>query len=313
MDFEKKQFLDYAGLALYDELIKKYIDASDDELKEKIAQLAGEADTDLATLSEQLEELKQYVGEPSSDTEAASGLTGEVEKNAAAIADLAEVIGVHSDEEGTEASGIIAEIEENRADLDMLMGDGEGSISEAVKKAVDDLVDGAPEALDTLKEIADWIKEDETASEALVAKVEENADAIADLQDALEALDADHRDALAALEEKHDLEVSDLRDYVDAQDKNVYDSIGSIESAKIEMLFLEKVEVAEGESIVDALADLEEGEMIVLADGVVYAEDFEVPADVIVDANGAELAGKVVVNANATIMNAVFSGEVVVK
>lgn len=39
--------------------------------------------------------------------------------------------------------------------LDILQGDGDGSIKKMISDEIDSLVDGAPEDLDTLKEIAD--------------------------------------------------------------------------------------------------------------------------------------------------------------
>lgn len=48
----------------------------------------------------------------------------------------------------------------------------EGSVANQVNDAIVNLVDGAPAALDTLKEIADWISSDETASADLLAQVE---------------------------------------------------------------------------------------------------------------------------------------------
>lgn len=57
------------------------------------------------------------------------------------------------------------------------------TVAEEVNEAVTALVDGAPEALDTLKEIADWIAEqgeaDEDGAAQLVSKIEKNATAIA--------------------------------------------------------------------------------------------------------------------------------------
>ena len=46
------------------------------------------------------------------------------------------------------------------ARLDVIEGTGEGSISKAVDDAISALINGAPDALDTLKEIADWISAD---------------------------------------------------------------------------------------------------------------------------------------------------------
>lgn len=82
------------------------------------------------------------------------------------------------------------------------------TVAEEVNEAVVDLIDGAPEALDTLKEIADWIaNQDEsgvTDAATLVARVEENAQAIADEQERAEGAESDLQDAIDAVEEKVD-------------------------------------------------------------------------------------------------------------
>jgi hypothetical protein len=77
--------------------------------------------------------------------------------------------------------------------LDTIQGTGDGSITKAVNDAISALVNNAPDALDTLKEIADWISRDGadatnlvTRMEEIEAQVEENeqvtAGALIDLQ-----------------------------------------------------------------------------------------------------------------------------------
>lgn len=82
------------------------------------------------------------------------------------------------------------------------------TVAEEVNEAVTDLIDGAPEALDTLKEIADWIaNQDEsgvTDAATLVARVEANAQAIADEKTRAEGAEEDLQDAIDAVEEKVD-------------------------------------------------------------------------------------------------------------
>lgn len=79
---------------------------------------------------------------------------------------------------------VLAAIEANTNALAILNGDVEtaGSVAkiaaDAAKAEVAAVVDSAPEALDTLKEIATWIAEDETATEALVARVVANETAV---------------------------------------------------------------------------------------------------------------------------------------
>ncbi len=79
---------------------------------------------------------------------------------------------------------IKASIKANTDALAILNGDVEtaGSVakiaSDAAKAEVAAVVDSAPEALNTLKEIATWIAADETATEALIARVVANETAV---------------------------------------------------------------------------------------------------------------------------------------
>ena len=81
-------------------------------------------------------------------------------------------------------TAIKASIKQNADAIAILNGDSEtaGSVAkiaaDAAKAEVAAVVDSAPEALNTLKEIATWISEDETATEALVSRVTANETAI---------------------------------------------------------------------------------------------------------------------------------------
>lgn len=59
--------------------------------------------------------------------------------------------------------------------IDVLNGKGDGSVSKAVSDAIAELVDEAPEELNTLKEIVDFIKEHGTEYAALVETVNKKA------------------------------------------------------------------------------------------------------------------------------------------
>lgn len=59
-----------------------------------------------------------------------------------------------------------------REDIDILNGTGVGSVKYIVADAVATIVAQAPEDFDTLKEIADWIANDETGTVNLVERVE---------------------------------------------------------------------------------------------------------------------------------------------
>ena len=125
------------------------------------------------------------------------------------------------------------------AALDLLVGDGDGSVKkiaeDAAAEAVASVVAGAESDFDTLKEVADWIAADKEGSAALQVTVSEHTDSINTINGDLDALEAkvdedianltthmseaatalaevDGRlDALEAFEETHaSIEVSDI-------------------------------------------------------------------------------------------------------
>lgn len=223
--------------------------------------------------------IKKFISETAGSNEVVQSLVADLAEAQNSITALDEAI-----QENENA------IANNAAAIEVLNGEGEGSVKKQVKDAVNAIVDGAPEALDTLKELADWIAEDETASAALIEKVNDNAVAISENKEAINEV---------SMEYKRD-------------DATLYNSIQLISIPSIENLFKNKVEVAEGESLAAAIADLKENEMIVLAPEAKIDEDIVVPTGVTIDAKGAELSGKVEIAEGAIVENAVFSGEVVV-
>lgn len=52
----------------------------------------------------------------------------------------------------------------NEESIKSLSGDGEGSVKQTVANAIAGVISGAPEDFDTLKEVADWIKNDTTGA-----------------------------------------------------------------------------------------------------------------------------------------------------
>lgn len=125
------------------------------------------------------------------------------------------------------------------AALDLLVGEGDGSVKkiaeDAAAEAVAAVVAGAESDFDTLKEVADWIAADKEGSAALQVTVSEHTDSINTINGDLDALEAkvdedianltthmseaaialaevDGRlDALEAFEETHaSIEVSDI-------------------------------------------------------------------------------------------------------
>lgn len=62
-------------------------------------------------------------------------------------------------------------INELNDEIRILKGDGDGSILKMISVQIAKIVNGAPEAFDTLKEIADWIENDQTGAQALFVKI----------------------------------------------------------------------------------------------------------------------------------------------
>lgn len=189
-----------------------------------------------------------------------------------------------------ELAALGAVVESNKAALEVLNGEGEGSVTKAVNDAISALVDNAPEALDTLKELADWIADDTTASATLVSRVTANENAIAELEQADE----------------------DMKAYVATQDEKVYDSIQSVNALKIASLFPVKQDAEV--SAVEAIDALEAGEAVELLPGQEITENIVISKSCFIDANGSTFAGTVTVPADADVVieNATFANPVVV-
>ena len=73
-------------------------------------------------------------------------------------------------------TAIKALIKGNTDAISTLNGTGAGSISQAVADGIATVVANAPDSFDTLKEIADWVKQDETATASLIQTVSAKAD-----------------------------------------------------------------------------------------------------------------------------------------
>lgn len=153
-------------------------------------------------------------------------------------------------------------------------------VNKLINAALALLLDGAPETFDTLKEIADWIEKDEQGTAQIIRDVAENKNALAE-----------------------------LRPYVDAQDTAYFNAIDSIDIAELDLLFKEKVEMEQGQTVQQALTAMTAGQMLVLTPGTLVTEALDVPADVTIDANGATISGAVTARQGAVIQNAVFTGK----
>lgn len=68
--------------------------------------------------------------------------------------------------------------DEANAAIEVLNGDGEGSVNKTVADAINAVIDGAPDTFDTFKEIADYIAEHGEEAAAMTTAIQENKEAI---------------------------------------------------------------------------------------------------------------------------------------
>lgn len=152
---------------------------------------------------------------------------------------------------------------------------GDTSVADQINAAITSLVNGAPNSLDTLKEIADWINTHGEAASDLVGVVAEQGQQI------------------AAIDQK-------------------VDAISAISGTYIEALFLTPVTLQEGQTVQDAITALGEGEKLVLNAPV--TEDLTINKDAVIEAEGVVFSGNVTVDkaAAVTVIGANFTGQVIV-
>lgn len=152
---------------------------------------------------------------------------------------------------------------------------GETAVADQIAAAIEGLVNGAPNSLDTLKEISDWITTHGEAASDLVGVVADQGAAIANL---------------------------------DAK----VDAIHAISGTYIDALFLDAVTVAEGQTVQEAISALGEGQKLVLTEDV--ADDLTIDHNAVIEAEGVTFSGKITVakDVTATVIGATFAGEVVV-
>lgn len=158
--------------------------------------------------------LEAKLGESNADIEALEALVGTLEDTSAE----ATVVGTLKklvEEEASRAQTKEGENASAIAALKALHAEGKTVAQEATdaaNTAVTNLIYGAPEALDTLKEIADWIESDETNSANLLASINANKSAIETLNGA--------DTVVGSVDQK-------IKSAVEAQDSEVEDTAGS--------------------------------------------------------------------------------------
>lgn len=233
-DAEKK-FVDFAGLDYFWEKAKAYVDDADKVVADKVTTLEGVVGDDASGLVQRVNLIQGELdglngGAGSITTQITNALAGlDVEDTAVEgqyVSSVAEVDGkivvtranLPVYEEVGVAAGLNDAMDARVKVLEAI--DHEKLASDASAAAVATVLDDAPEKFDTLKEIAAWIAEADTAEDAasLVTRVA-----------ALEAID---HDAYKAADTKV---LEDANAYADGLAGN-YDAAGAAATAKSEAI-----------------------------------------------------------------------------
>ena len=133
---------------------KKYADEKAAAAQSNAVSLANEA----------LETAKGSINESIRNVE--SGLDakiGEIKSDYLTSADKTEINGAISALDGRVAT--------NEGAIEVLNGEGDGSVKKQVAEAIANVVNNAPEDFDTLKEVADWIASDTTGAAKMQADI----------------------------------------------------------------------------------------------------------------------------------------------
>ena len=138
---------------------------------------------------------------------------------------------------------IKADVAANKAAITTLNGTGDGSVKKAVADAVASIVNGAPEAYDTLKEISDWISSHASDAAGMNSQIKTNKEDINKLKTLIGTLPetATSKDIVSYIAEyvSKALADSDLSQYAKAEDltaavgriKTLEDKIPTLEAA----------------------------------------------------------------------------------
>ena len=219
----KNKYLDFEGLKKYDVLIKGLIASGDTELANAIAALdekIGSINVDgsdgkniaetidgiyssiadivasQTALEKKDEELAVQIKKISDDLQF---ITGGDSENDATIGEInAKILRLNEElntlKESVNNAASKSDVEKNSAAIEVLNGDGEGSVKkiaeDAAATAVANVVAGAESDFDTLKEVADWIAADKEGSAALQTTVSNHTESINTINSNLGALES---------------------------------------------------------------------------------------------------------------------------
>lgn len=136
---------------------------------------------------------------------------------------------------------IKADVAANKAAINTLNGTGDGSVKKAVSDAVASIVNGAPEAYDTLKEISDWISSHASDAAGMNSQIKTNKEDIGKLKTLIGTLPntATSKDIVSYIAEyvSKALADSDLSQYAKAEDLTA--AVGRIDAIEKKLPTLE--------------------------------------------------------------------------
>lgn len=181
-------------------------------------------------------EVMTYVGTIPADAKA---------KDVVAYIKEAVTAGAYNDSE------LKGKVNANTAAIETLNGTGDGSVKKAVSDAVATIVNGAPEAYDTLKEISDWISSHASDASAMNSQIKTNKEDIAKLKTLIGTLpeSATSKDIVGYIAEyvSKALADSDLSQYAKAEDLTA--AVGRIKTLEDKVPVLEAADKTNADNI----------------------------------------------------------------
>ena len=166
------KFVDFAGLDHFWSIAKAYINAEDAKLKGAIDAVAGVVGDDKAGL---VKDVKTLQAEVAALGGAEGGIQGMIDKSLESYSTTEQMnsaIATATTDMATKTE--VAETYETIANVAAVKSELEGKIATDVAAAIAEVVANAPEDLDTLKEIADYIASDKTGAAELSNRVADN-------------------------------------------------------------------------------------------------------------------------------------------
>lgn len=148
-------------------------------------------------------------------------------------------------------SALKASVAANTAAIGTLNGTGDGSVKKAVADAVAQIVNGAPEAYDTLKEISDWVSSHASDAATMNSQIKTNKEDITKLKTLIGTLpeSAASKDIVGYIAEyvSKALADSDFSQYAKAEDLTA--AVGRIDALEKKVPTLEAADKTNADNI----------------------------------------------------------------